>query len=506
MAYVPSLDTQLYKGQYLIFKATGVAADVTSPTANLSLGLGRAFIGAENVKLTKPVIVKDGKYEVAFSLYVNKSANDLSGDDLKITLTWNGVRNTDPFILYTKAITTEVKGVTESTGTALFATETVGDPSDTSKTIKASAVITVGGVAVKDYIVQWQTSNSPDQGFFLKSVNTFLSNKKGDTPLTEADLDPTGAISVLDDGTIIIRTFTDVNGVASIYMNASRAMGIAQLFASLDYSHQSEVDKICVIDPDAVPSIHHTPIIGGIGKNDELDLDLNPNPFPVISTIPRETPQGDTVYVILNGAEVMNTPTTTSPTVETDITKSFINVDDGFVNDMYYAVCNVSTGIIRSSQHLQFTAKGNKNQPPDNTVADLDPPLGSSIINENTVSRNRPVPILLPLESYPTSTKWTAKKGDQLTASVIITGYVARTMISANSSKTLPTITLSDDDLKSPYVNVFFDADLFNGVGRASNGTESYAYFTYTVIAAEAPTVTLKSYRLKVNIDTWGPR
>jgi len=501
MKFVPALDTQFYLGQTFIFKVIIEPEDGASETTTLQLNPGPAFSLAENAPNGKPVTKNGDNYEVAFSLYVNNMPSGFESGDLYIKFVWQNIRNKLQTTSYTKPIHDKVDGEITSVAQVLFTTDVDSKPSDPRKTIYANAKITVNGLPLPGYIVEWQTQTYGDTNFFLNIAKTYLSNDENAQPLTNKDLNPTGAI-YQKQGVTVVRSVTDELGNAKIYMTANDTMGFAELVVSWAYPDNRSINEVCVIDPNTYPTIFKTPVVEGL-LDGTLQLNSVTNPFTAYLEMPTTARSVDTVYAIVNGVQTTKSKVTNPAYITTKVYKKLISVAD--TNDFYYAVCDPLTGAIAMSQHLAFPAKGNPDQPPSDTDHDLPAPFVSSVINHNTIALNRSVPMIIQLAPAPINKKWTPMAGDEITASVFIQGFEPRTYIPKMTPFDLTPYPLTDKDIESGGYTAKFPAFLFYNYGIAASGALSTALFSYIVKQKNAPDPALTSDYKSSTVETVGP-
>ncbi|MDR6433180.1 hypothetical protein [Brucella pseudogrignonensis] len=503
MKYSPSIDTQLYLGQKFLLKFTADDSDQADDKLNVTITLGRAFSTTEDI--TKPrYFTKNGaNWEVVYSLFVI-SDGEIYGDskDLTINTTYYGGNVNIPKFTYTKNIDRSVKADFSLENEVLFTTDHTSLPSDEKKTVTATARITDGASGIAGYIVEWRTQTFRDENFFFESVKTYLTNTADAVALTLDDVDPYGSIYQENDETII-RTITDTNGEAKLYMTANETIGFTELSAVADYKDVKLVNEICVINPNAYPAIPKAPQLAGF-KDGVLQLDDVLNPMDAFLAVPIATKPTDWVYAIVNGTYAYKKNPTDEHYVNVPIYKSSIHTDTP--NDFYYVVAGSQTGVVSSSEHLIFKAEGNPNVPPSDIKADLPEPSGTTVINQNKIALNRKVPMSYWLTSQPTSDKWTAKEGDQITASVYIQGFESRTNIPKYGTHALEPIILKPDDLTKPLITAFFDSYFFYGYGPNPSGKESIAYFSYTVTPKDNTKTTLTSVNHIAYVSTVEPQ
>ncbi|PQA71576.1 hypothetical protein [Brucella oryzae] len=492
-------NASLHKKQVFQFEAAidaGAGQLSTGSMLNISKAVGVQLVGGNGNALSVPVTIDQ----------TNKQKGTASFQVV--------VGGNPPFIHFDMAINQE-KAITHTFKPASAATvETNGStqqiisvapdknqtPTNSQYTIQYTAKVTDDtGAAVQNYIIDWLQVS--DFGLFDKTkifIDATGGTYKTIKPIQNDPLRKTS----------IIRTATDANGNATIYIVATTQAVTAQLqlfengYDSIDCSQLVIVD----LQDETLGLSPATP--EGTFTGDALNLSSIQGPDVLVNIQPYPNARdGDTIFVFFNkiysSSFVWNT--SIAPSYPAFFPKINAYTDTGTnagkLNDLRYVVAT-GTGLLRTSESTAFKCIGaqGENKPLPHKIRNLPAPQvedASDFVNADTIKNGLNIDINL------TDLQVLAKKDDIIIVSIYLNGY-DNDGNEIHHKYQSPKATLSDSDINNRIFNVKFNKDTLLGYNSSPEGNYGAFYAEYTLTRKATGKTGLSEFVEKL-LDTVAP-
>ncbi len=345
-------------------------------------------------------------------------------------------------------------------------------PSNDECTTQFTCTVTDGGTPVPDYVVEWHESATSSRGLFSLLMNAYTA-----ATATIADKLPSSdAVFLLDRNKgDFVRTVTDINGTANLYLVAKHTYGaIAQgITACYDFGVNYEYPRpLLVIDTRAADLKELYPQIVDVMVKDTLDYGTLENPPYVSVTIPDDPaarPKDD-IYLIVNKTVAAGPyhrdsggAALSARVLASLCFSDYFSGGGEQKNQLLFVVGSVDKGHAYASSITGFFGTGDNTQL---VSGGLDAPLldpSEASINSTTLDVGW-VGIDVQLDQS-ASNGWVAKVGDTIGATAVLTGYkpnsdVLRQPVTVTATPPPP---ITNDDLDRGFVLVKFPTTQFKG-------------------------------------------
>lgn len=389
---------------------------------------------------------------------------------------------------------------------------------DASTTLFTITVTDGGGVAVPGYVVEWHEGTDGSLGLFTMLVNSYTS-----ATATYADRLPSANAEFVNNGAgVFIRTTTDINGKASLYLVAKNLPWTiaSSIRAHYDFRASYEFPRPFFIFKESMSSESldgfaprikdhcDTITVGSEQKKQLVFKDIEDPPNVRVSITPYKNASSvDDIYLLLNGAiasgpyqfDGPNSPVLCEFPASLAYTSD--GADPGQENDLRYIVAVTGTGQLLASESTLFYGKGENIQLLGGILEQPTLKGGVTVIN-STQLLSGPVTLQIPLNQLKTA-NWEAKNGDVFTAVAYLNGYVPDTDVPRAPAMVLadPHAPVADGDFTNGYIELTFPIDPFKGWDRSvTKGNMGSCCFSYTVKRAGEDDKTSRLY--VVQMDT----
>lgn len=384
---------------------------------------------------------------------------------------------------------------------------------DTAFWLSFQITVTDGG-PVPDYVVEWHEAVENKIELFTARMNSYLSNAPN---VTYADRLQVGDPQIIPEkvgGGHFVRTVTNSNGVATLYLVARSSSVSASVYADYDitFGQQGEQNFIVV-------DLHNTfytelmPTVDGIESDGKLHYADIQGPdvgvlIPDYSDNPSDKP--DTVYLVVNGnvvyhqrREDMSFNEGWNASFPTASGYSDIPPNANKQNEVLFVV-GTQGGDVYPSKINTFLGTGNNQKSVIPTSGPLDNPtiVGTgTYISWNFVQN----PVFIQLDLNQPDVPWQAQDGDTIVGHALLTGYEPNSdrlkqplpLVSTNTYKYVvgsgdTTAQLQFDNTKFWYWDTQKDYPYTVGM----------AYFYYVVTPKADPNNPLKSEVFQAVLNT----